>query len=210
MKTILCYGDSNTHGANPTGGPRFDLHTRWPGVMRDLLGPDYWVVEEGCNGRTTVWDDPIERHKNGAIYLPALLKSHQPLDLVIILLGTNDLKHRFGLNADDIARGAGTLADICRESDTGPKGGPPTVLLMAPPPIAPLQGHDIAEMFAGAEETSRQFSAAYQRIAAEKRCFFLDTGRHIVSSPLDALHWESAEHAKLGAEVAAAARKLLG
>jgi lysophospholipase L1-like esterase len=209
MKTILCYGDSNTYGTDPAGGPRFDLHTRWPGVMRDSLGPEYWVVEEGCGGRTTVWDDPIERHKNGAAYLPALLHSHRPLDLVVILLGTNDLKHRFGLNADDISRGAATLAELCRESLAGPDKTPPRVLLIAPPPVAPLAGTEFAAMFAGADETSRGFAAAYQRAAAECGCHFLDAGRWVVSSPRDAIHWETTEHAKLGLAVATVVRELL-
>lgn len=209
MRTILCYGDSNTHGAAPRGGPRFDLHVRWPGVLRDTLGAGYWIIEEGCSGRTTVWEDPIEQHKNGALYLPALLESHRPLDLVIILLGTNDLKHRFGLNAHDISRGAGTLVDICRRSDAGPANQPPQVLLLAPPPLAPLAGTFFTEMFAGAEEKSRRFGAHYQQVASERGCHFLDTGKIIVSSPVDAIHWEAPEHAKLGAAVAAKIREIL-
>ncbi|HKB90659.1 MAG TPA: SGNH/GDSL hydrolase family protein [Opitutaceae bacterium] len=210
MKTILCYGDSNTHGADPSGGPRFDHHTRWPGVLRNTLGADYWIIEEGCGGRTTVWEDPIELHKNGAIYLPALLETHRPVDLVIILLGSNDLKHRFGLSADDIARGAGTLVDICKKSGVGPDyTSPPKVLLLAPPPLAPLAGTYFSEMFAGGEEKSHRFGECFRRIAAEKGCAFLDTGELIRTSPKDAVHFDKEAHAKLGAGVAQKIRQIL-
>ncbi len=209
MKTILCFGDSNTYGANPTGGPRFNMRTRWPAVLRHELGPDYWVIEEGCNGRTTVWDDPIEGHKNGAAYLPACLHSHMPLDLVVILLGTNDLKQRFGLGPDDIARGAGVLVELCYQSAAGPDGKRPKVLLLAPPPLAPLAGTQFAEMFSGGEEKSRSLGRWYQRIATEKRCAFLDLATVIVSSPIDGIHFDAPEHAQLGQMVAIKTRELI-
>ena len=210
MKTILCFGDSNTYGANPIGGPRFDLHTRWAGVLRDTLGLNYWVVEEGCNGRTTVWDDPIEGDKNGSAYLPACLQSHAPMDLVIILLGTNDLKHRFGLSADDIARGGGALADMCLKSQHGPDSKAPKVLLMAPPPLAPLGKTCFVDMFAGGEEKSRDLGACFGRIATQYGCEFLDLSKVVVSSRVDGIHLDAPEHAKLGRAVADKVRKIIG
>ena len=109
MKTILCFGDSNTWGCKPITTPGvFERHppeVRWPGVFREQLGPGYTVIEEGANGRTTVHNDPFEgAHLNGRTYFSPCLETHMPLDLVIIMLGTNDLKPRFGLNAFDIAR----------------------------------------------------------------------------------------------------------
>src|SRR5215510_7647193 len=92
MKRILCYGDSNTWGYNPVTQDRFDTHERWTGSLQQALGSNCVVIEEGLNGRTTVWDDPIEGYKNGAAYLIPCLTTHRPLDLVIIMLGTNDLK----------------------------------------------------------------------------------------------------------------------
>ncbi len=109
MKTILCYGDSNTHGFNPATQGRFSLSERWTGVLMRELGSDYHVIEEGLGGRTTVWDDPIMESRNGRDYLLPCLWSHKPLDLVIIMLGTNDLKDRFSLTPFDIAAGAGAL-----------------------------------------------------------------------------------------------------
>jgi lysophospholipase L1-like esterase len=197
MKTILCFGDSNTYGSDPTCGPRHDLHTRWAGVLRDQLGADWWLVEEGCGGRTTVWEDPIEGHKNGAAYLPACLHSHQTIDLVIIMLGTNDLKKRFGLGAADIAAGAGALVDICLKSGYGPNGKAPKVLLLAPPPVGPLQGTRFEEMFEDAEAKSKRFSAEYEKIADQRGCSFFDVGTVVKTSPVDGVHWAPEEHRKL-------------
>ncbi len=214
MQTILCFGDSNTHGTNPDGWSRFDRHTRWPGVMRDALGKGYWVIEEGCGGRTTVHEDPTESHgsgsKNGAAYLRPCLHSHKPLDLVIILLGTNDLKAKFSVSAEDIARGAGALVDIVLRSDAGPDGQPPKVLLIAPPPVASLASTPFAEMLEGAEEKSKRFGKHYAAVASERSVAFLDAGTVMRSSPTEGVHWEASEHGKLGQAVAERARELLG
>jgi len=139
MKTILCYGDSNTWGYNPATQDRFSQDERSPGVLRQALGDGYEVIEEGLNGRTTVWDDPIEGYKNGKEYLIPCLETHRPLDLVAMLLGTNDLKVRFSLSAYDIANGAGVVVDIVQRSGAGPDEGAPKVLLMAPPPVGKLR-----------------------------------------------------------------------
>ena len=79
MKTVLCYGDSNTYGYNPENGLRYSEDERWTGVLKSLLGPAYNVIEEGCNGRTTIYDDPLEGWKNGKDYLKPCLNSHKPL-----------------------------------------------------------------------------------------------------------------------------------
>lgn len=97
MKNILCYGDSNTWGYDAETKNRFPPDVRWTGILKRTLGEGYHVIEEGLNGRTTVWDDPIEGYKNGREYLIPCLESHRPLDLVIIMLGTNNLKKRFSL-----------------------------------------------------------------------------------------------------------------
>ena len=155
-KTILCYGDSNTWGWNPATQSRYVRDERWPGVLRQELGEGYLVIEEGLNGRTTVWDDPIEGYKNGKEYLIPCLETHKPIDLVIIMLGTNDLKARFSVPACDVAAGAGVLVDIIAKSETGPGDGAPQVLLIAPPPIAKLS--EFAEMFEGGAAKSRMLS----------------------------------------------------
>ena len=207
MKQILCYGDSNTWGYDPVTKDRFDQDTRWTGVLGKMLGSGYVIIEEGLNGRTTVWDDPIEGYKNGRDYLIPCLETHRPLDLVIIMLGANDLKKRFSLSTFDIAEGAGVLVGVVQGSRAGTGQNSPPVLLLAPPPTTTLT--EYAEMFEGAENKSRNFSGHYRRIAQKMGCAFLDTATVIVSSPLDGIHFEAGEHYKLGKAVAAKVRELI-
>jgi len=208
MKKILCYGDSNTRGYIPGSGERFPRDVRWTGVLRDELGDGYEVIEEGLDGRTTVWDDPIEGHKNGINYLIPCLESHKPMDLVVMMLGTNELKMRFSLSTYDIAEGVRVLVDVIQKSETGHYGDPPSLLLLAPPPIAKLT--EFAEMFEGAEAKSRRFAEHYRRIAEEQGCEFFDTSGVIVSSDVDGIHFEVSEHQKLGKAVADLVKKILG
>ncbi len=208
MKTILCYGDSNTHGADPAGGARFGPDVRWPGVLARTLGEGYRIVEEGLNGRTTRWDDPIELGRNGLVTLQPVLESHNPIDLVTIMLGTNDLKARFGLNAGDIAQSAGELGVMAKRYARRADGSAATILLMAPPPIATLTGYDL--MFAGADEKSRQFGEYYRRAAGWYGHEFLDAGSVVVSSDKDGIHLDPDQHEKLGQAVAEKVRTLIG
>lgn len=204
MPTILCYGDSNTWGYAPDK-KRYDIYERWPGVLRDTLDEGYHVIEEGLPGRTTVHPDPIEgAHKNGLAVLPAILESHVPLDMVIILLGTNDLKMRFSLSAFDIAEGAGTLVHTIQQ---GTWGIVPHVLLVAPPPLAKL--NEFAQMFTGGTEKSQQFATEYHRVAGELNCAFFDAGTVVTTSDRDGVHWEVEEHRKLGLALADVVRAVL-
>jgi len=208
MKRILCYGDSNTWGYNPVTQDRFDKHERWTGPLSQALGSNYDVIEEGLNGRTTVWDDPIEGYKNGREYLIPCLETHKPLDLVIIFLGVNDLKKRFSLSAYDIAEGARVLVQIVQKSNAGIMNGAPKVLLMAPPPVGKLSA--FAEIFEGAGAKSQKLAEHYSRVAVESGCHFPDTSTVIVSSDLDGIHFEQSEHAKLGQAVAIKVREIVG
>ena len=213
MKTILCYGDSNTWGCPPVEpgqtAERYGPDVRWGSVLRTALGPGYWVVEEGLGGRTTVWDDPIEgEHKNGKRYLLPCLESHAPIDLVALMLGTNDLKQHFRLSAAEIAAGAATLVDIILRSPCGPQNRAPNVLLLCPPPTAQLSG--FAELFAGAGEKSLALAGHYEREAALRGYAFLDAGQIIRSSERDGIHFEADAHQALGYAVARVVRELLG
>lgn len=207
MRTILCYGDSNTWGYDPATTERFDRDTRWPGVLRQELGEGYLVIEEGLNGRTTVWDDPIEGYKNGKEYLIPCLETHKPLDLVVIMLGTNDLKKRFSVSAFDIAYSAGVLVDAVKKSEAGPDAAAPKVLLVCPPPVGKLT--EFAEMFEGAEEKSRRLAEWFRRVAQEQGCQLLEAGESVTSSDLDGIHFEADEHRKLGQAVAGAVKQIL-
>ncbi|MBD3308140.1 hypothetical protein GF339_16980 [candidate division KSB3 bacterium] len=200
MKTLLCYGDSNTWGWNPATQERYDRSTRWPGVLRNTLGQGYVVLEEGLNGRTTVWDDPLGNGRNGKTYLLPCLETHRPLDLVLLMLGTNDLKARFALPACDIAKGVEMLGKMIQQSDAGYDGQPPRLLLLAPPPV--LEVGEFAESFQGATAKSQQLGRYYQQVAAELGCDCFDTAEVIVSSEIDGIHLEADAHRKLGERVA--------
>jgi lysophospholipase L1-like esterase len=210
MPTILCYGDSNTHGTVPMHNlddvRRFGVGERWAGIMRTALGSDWWVVEEGLPGRTTVLDDPIEGlNRNGLTYLAPCLESHRPLDVVAIVLGTNDLKARFGLPPTDIAAGAGVLVETVRNV-LRPFGEQPKILLVAPPSI--IEVGCLADMFAGGAAKSQSFARHYAAVAGRLGAGFLDFGAVIKSSPIDGIHFDPAEHKALGQAMTAAVKKL--
>lgn len=208
VTTVLCYGDSNTWGADPAGGPRFGWDDRWPGVLQQELGLGYRVIEEGLPGRNTRWDDPIERQRNGLTQLGPVLESHVPLDLVIVMLGTNDLKRRYNLTASDIAQSAGDLTRTAQLIAKNAANEPARVLLVAPPPIAKLTDFDL--LFEEALEKSLKFSHYYALAAKWYKLDFFDAGTAITSSPIDGIHFEVEEHHKLGKAIAAKVRHILG
>ena len=208
MKTIVCYGDSNTWGSDPVTRGRFAHDVRWTGVLQAELGDGYRIIEEGLGGRTTIVDDPISPFRNGRDYLVPCLESHRPFDLLTIMLGTNDLKQRLNRSASDIAESAALLAAMARRLEVGPDGGPPLVLLMAPPVVTKLTA--LAEMFTGAVEKSRRFAEHYRQYASwQPGVTFFDAGAIVTSSDLDGIHFEAEEHGKLGRAVAVAIRELL-
>jgi len=200
MRNILCYGDSNTWGYEPSSKRRLSRAQRWPGVLQEHLRQGYIVIEEGLNGRTTVWTDPVAEYRNGKHLLLPCLETHKPLDLVVLMLGTNDLKRKFAASAYDIARGAAVLINIIQTSGAGQDDARPEILLVCPPPIATLT--EFAEMFEGAEEKSRKLGGHYRNVAREFGCRFMDAGDTICSSDIDGVHFDAGEHAKLGAAVA--------
>jgi lysophospholipase L1-like esterase len=208
---VLCYGDSNTWGCIPLTGPgspaRFPPDERWPGVLARELGRGYEVVADGLNGRTTVWNDPLEPHRSGRDFLLPALLSHHPLDLVILVLGTNDLKKRFGVTAGAVAEGAGELVDIVRASGCGPDGGPPQVLLVCPPPLGRLD--QFADEFEGATAKSRELAGRFAAVAQARSCAFLDAGAHVAASDADGIHLDREAHAVLGRTVATVVRALV-
>ncbi len=209
-RTVLCYGDSNTFGHATVERPdgRYAPDERWVGVLAAALGPDWIVIAEGLGGRTTVSDDPIEgAEKNGKTYLLPCLASHKPLDLVVVMLGTNDLKARFNKTAWEIAAGVGVLVDIVRTAAVGRNGGVPEILVVSPPPTSD-SFPTYAEMFIGAPPKSHRLAAEYRRMADERGVHFFDAGSVIKSDPVDGIHFDPAAHATLGKAIAAEIGKL--
>ena len=194
MKEILCFGDSNTWGYDPRDKGRYGHGARWTSLLQRNLGQAYRVIEEGLNGRTTVWNDPVEGEKNGFDHLGPCLESHKPLDLVIIMLGTNDLKQRFSVPASDIARSAGRLVEKVQKSTTGREDTAPATLLICPPPLARLS--ELAEMFEGGVRKSKGLAKHFQAKAEELGCFFSDAGSVIKTSNIDGVHWEPDQHVR--------------
>jgi lysophospholipase L1-like esterase len=210
-RVVLAYGDSNIHGTVPMAtledAGRWGPAERWPGVLAAELGPGWRVVEEGLPGRTTVHPDPISGvHKNGLALLPAALESHRPVDLVVLMLGTNDCKQRFGVPAVEIGESVGLLLHLIRHSYMGPAGTQPRMLLVAPPPVE--EAGCLAEIFAGGPAKARRLAEAYAAVAARHGAAFLDAGQAIAVSPLDGVHFDAAAHAALGRAVAAAVREM--
>ena len=210
MINVLCYGDSNTHGTAPMAHAddrrRFAPAARWPGVTQAALGADYHVLEEGLPGRTTVFDDPVDgAHLNGRRYLQACLETHRPLDIVVLLLGVNDLKRRFHLSAWDIASGVGALL-LMIKTITAASGKTAKILAVAPPPV--LCAGWLAQMFAGADVTSRGLAPLIKAQADRQGAAFLDLGPVTAVSPIDGIHFDEAAHRAIGAAVAAEVRRL--
>lgn len=212
MPRILCYGDSNTWGASgdePSPGVRHPPDARWPCVMAAQL--DAELVEEGLNGRTTDIADPTHPEiggagLDGAAYLPACLASHLPLDLVVVMLGTNDLKAMFARSPLRVALGAGRLLDIVQTVGGGVGTGyaSPRALLVCPPRLAAMQG--FAETFAGGHAKSVALPPLYAALAAAAGAGFLDANTAIVTDGADGLHLTAAAQRALGHAVAAAVR----
>ncbi len=204
-RTLLCFGDSNTHGTLPMAdlddSRRLGRDERWPGVAAAALGPGWHVIEEGLPGRTTVHPDPIEgAHMNGIAVLPALLASHRPLDAVIVKLGTNDLKARFAVTAGDIALSVGKLCEVIAASGAGPAGAAPAVLIVAPPPA--LETGCLADMFMGGAAKSQSLAHRIRAETVRHGVAFFDAGTVIAVDPLDGIHYDAAAHAALGVAMA--------
>lgn len=207
MPVIVAFGDSNTWGYDPAGGGRMAPNVRWTGIMRAELGAEFTVIEEGLNGRTTVFDDPIEPNRRGLDYLPPCLRSHAPMDLLIIGLGCNDMKHRFNASPSMIAAGVERLVVAARAEPVAPGGQAPRILIVAPPPLAELTG--FAEMFEGATAKAPKLPLLYADVARRHGVGFVSAGDFIHCSPLDGIHFEADQHAILGRVLAEAARMVL-
>lgn len=207
MKRVLCYGDSNTWGYCPGTGERFPSGVRWPSVLQSRLGDEWQIIEEGLNGRTTGLEDPIEPARNGLRVLPAILDQHNPLDVVLLMLGTNDLKAAFSSTAAEIAGRLPILVKTIHELGNSHNGGRPLAVVMAPPPLARLRG-EIAEEFAGGYETSLLLATAYQRVAETHGYQFFDTSRVVRTSDVDGVHFDPDDHIRLGEAMAAFLRSL--
>ena len=206
-KHIVCLGDSNTHGycADPAdcadGGIRFNESERWTRLLQQKLGEDYLVVEEGLSGRTTCFTDPIHEGMSALDYITPCLKSHEFVDLLIIMLGTNDTKDRFGASAVCIGIGMARLVKKAQATECwGEKK--PNILVIAPPPIGEgMLQSDVADtMGEGCVKKSEELAKYYRQQCALIGAHFLDAGAlGCEFNQIDYMHLTRAGHATLAA-----------
>lgn len=206
-RSILCYGDSNTWGCVPGSAvERFPVHVRWPGIISKLLRADIRVIEEGLCGRTAITDNPVESasgiERNGFKTFGAVLDTHSPLDLVVIMLGTNDLRHASKLTAYDIAEGVAALAEMARSPLFGPElSTSPDVLVVCPPTIWEVESV-FGQRFLGGRETSMELREAFRRMSRRYKLSVIYADDFVQSDPSDGLHLSAESHGILGQEIA--------
>lgn len=194
MKNILCFGDSNTYGTNPAGG-RHPRSVRWTGLLQELLGLEYYVIEEGMGGRNTVWDDPLEPMRNGIKYLPISLQSHQPLDLVILFLGTNDCKSIFHASPRVIASGLENLCNTIQRFAYRDGTPAPKILIVSPVPIGEdIENSQFTSYDLASSQKSSQLAPHFQAVADRNGCLYLDAAGIARASELDQLHLDADGH----------------
>lgn len=192
MKHILCFGDSNTYGFNPLGG-RYDDNIRWTRVLGGLLGPEYLILEEGLNSRTTALDDPFEPYRNAMDYIVPCLQSHVPLTLTILMLGTNDMKDYFQPDEGTINERLRRLTGIILDISQAP------VLLVSPVHLGESEpGDPCACLYPPRSvEVSRKLAALLQQTAGDLGAAFLDAADYATPSPADHVHLSPDGHKSL-------------
>jgi lysophospholipase L1-like esterase len=211
MKTVLCYGDSLTWGYSAEGPGRHAYEDRWPSVLQARLGDSARVFAEGLNGRTTAYDDWLSgADRNGARILPTLLSTHGPLDLVVIMLGTNDMKPFICGRAIGAKQGMERLVDIIRGHDHPLDAPPPAILLVSPPPLCETGDADFAAMFDGGIAESQKLAPLYAEVARQADCAFFDAGTVARTTPLDGVHLDAENTRAVGTGLESVVRRALG
>jgi lysophospholipase L1-like esterase len=193
---VLCFGDSNTWGYTPKTKQRYPVGVRWTSLLQKKLGNDYWIIEEGLNGRTTNIDDPVKVGKNGLTYLIPCLETHNPIDVLILFLGTNDLKERYHRSAQQIAEAINNLVEVINQRAVNKEGREPRILLVSPPLVNETVA-GVEEKYKGAESKSRQLGSLYQAVAEKYNLPFVDLLKHVEPSLKDGYHLEPESHAKV-------------
>jgi len=211
VKSILAFGDSLTWGFVAGKWTRHAFDDRWPNVLAAGLGGKARVVEEGLNGRTTAYDDhTMPAEMNGARALPMLLKTHEPLDLVIIMLGTNDLKFAARCRAFDAALGMQRLVEIVQHHPFNSNYPPPQVLIMSPPALSETQDEWFSDLWSHALSESKLFAKHYARVAEEMKVHFFDAGSVAKTDPTDGGHLDAANTRSIGEALVPVVKGILG
>lgn len=208
MKSILCFGDSNTYGVDPVSSKRWPRDVRWTGALQNLLGPDYYVIEEGYSGRTTALVDRKDPNRAGTDAITPIMKTHSPLDMVIIMLGTNDLQTHFSTTAKGSAKFCECIITKIRSYSLEKGDKAPVILVVAPP----IVGKDIEESRfwgydAAAHTKSLEFAKWYSIMAKANNAHFFDAGT-VAKPGADQLRMDSESHKALATALAKEIREI--
>ena len=206
---VFCYGDSNTYGYDPSTGGRYPSDIRWTGFLQRMLGDGYEVLEQGCNGRTTVFPEPGAEWKSGLYALKVCLNTCKPVDLMILMLGTNDIKTYYHASAEQIASGAGTLVETAQAFLTEKCGRAPAVVLVSPIALGRQveSGPFGWEFDREAVEKSRRLAPLYRETARRCGCLFLDAAEIASASETDSVHLGPEGHRKIAEALCEIVRK---
>lgn len=210
MKNILCFGDSNTFASHPLGG-RHPYDVRWTGRLQALLGAEYRVIEEGLGGRTTVFEDQISPGRNGRAALPAAIATHNPIDLIVVMLGTNDLKAQYHATMWDLGRAMEQLMHIIDAYEYAPHYKKPQVLLVSPIEVGEgIEDSPFGCFTREAVGKSRLFAKEYAPVAEKYGAHFFDAASVAYPSREDQLHMDAESHRALADALADKIRRILG
>ena len=192
MKSILCFGDSNTYGVNPENNGRFDRTERWTGRLQSLLGPDYYVIEEGYKGRTTCFADDSDPFRSGIKVLDLIMKTHSPLNLVIVMLGTNDFKTQFNMTAKVSAHALKKIVEKIKSYGA-------QVLIVSPIMLgSDIENSNFWELDRHSAEEIKKTPDFYSRVASLTGSAFFDAST-VASTGPDSLHMNAQGHKALAA-----------
>lgn len=206
-KRILIYGDSNTHGFRVSDGLRYDRDHRWTGVCQNLTSDFAEILEEGLNGRTTCCDEPGMEFRNGLAYIQPCIRTHLPLDLICVMVGTNDLKSVFGRSPREIASGAAEILIKARQvTESKYEKSRCQYLLISPVEV----GEELITGPFGWEfegwltiEKSKAFAKEFALQAEKNHFLFFDAARYAAAGKADGLHLDETNHGRLGRAFAA-------
>ena len=204
MKQILVYSDSLTWGIIPSTRKRLSFDDRWPGVFENSLnenGRKYRVIENCLNGRRTVWDDPFKPGRNGLQGIEQVIEMHSPLELVVLMLGTNDFQSMHSHNAWHSAQGIRAIISSIRQAPIEPDMLVPNILLVVPPLIQTPKG-PIAPKFEGGEVKCLGLAREFELVAKELNCLYFDSASVTLSSKVDGIHLDREQHQVLGSALA--------
>ncbi len=202
---VLCYGDSNTWGQKPDKTGRYPVNVRWTGILQDLLGDACYVIEEGLSSRTTDLDYDRKPGRNGKTYLQPCIESHSPLDTILIMLGTNDLKIEYSRSAQEIANALEGLVSTVREYGKNNSGNPPKIVLVSPI-LIDSSATRFTEFYTGyyderSATESKLLSNEIEQLAERLDCQFIDAAT-IAKPGEDGIHFDEPSGRRLAELVA--------